>query len=190
MKTSLVDGYRSVRRGAIALALGATVTLGGILGAFAADGTFEEAARSRAAATRSTSTRPPRTRSPTTTPPTPTGPARTARAPTSPTTAPSGASYYTWEDQPADYKWEPAAVAYGEAHYVFYDGEDGKYLPQRLRRRRVDRLGGHLRRVRVRRRPVRQRLRRRRSTSTAPPTDGYVYDKYLRRQRAGPTGPR
>ena len=34
MKTSLVEGYLNVRRGAIALALGATVSLGVILGAF------------------------------------------------------------------------------------------------------------------------------------------------------------
>ena len=161
MNTSLVDGYRGVRQGAIALALGATVTLGGVLGAFAADGTFDEGGQVKSGGYEEYeyAAGPVRGR-PTTDTSTPTRPARTARATTSPTTAPSGASYYTWEDQPADYKWEPAAVTYGESQYVFYAGEDSKYYLQRLRRLRVggweDISGEYEFAVR----PVRQRLRR------------------------------
>lgn len=38
---------------------------------------------------------------------------------------------YVYEEQPVDYKWEPSAVTWGDAQYVFYAGEDGKYYHSR-----------------------------------------------------------
>ena len=52
-------------------------------------------------------------------------------------TGEDGKGYYTtydgeayapwagWEDQPADYQWQPTAVDAGETQYVFYSGKDG-----------------------------------------------------------------
>src|SRR5688500_19254784 len=124
MKTSLVDGYLNVRRGAIALALGATVSLGGILGAFAADGTFEGGGQVKGGGYEDY---------------------EYAASPYEITyddtayiygTGKDGkgsyvtydgsewSDYYTWEDQEAEYKWDPAAVVYNDANYVFYGSED------------------------------------------------------------------
>jgi len=36
-------------------------------------------------------------------------------------------AWQTWDAQPVNYKWEPAAVKYGETQYVYYAGEDNKY---------------------------------------------------------------
>ncbi len=125
MKTSLVDGYLNVRRGAIALALGATVSLGGILGAFAADGTFDEGGQVKGGGYEDY---------------------EYAASPYEITyddtvyiygTGTDGkgsyvtydgsewGDYYAWEDQEAVYAWDPAAVVYNDSNYVFYGSEDG-----------------------------------------------------------------
>src|SRR3712207_4051008 len=34
-------------------------------------------------------------------------------------------SWEGWDDQTADYQWQPTAVVLGDSQYVFYDGADG-----------------------------------------------------------------
>ena len=129
MKTSLADGYLSVRRGAVALALGAAVTMSGVLGALADDAYGEYGKAEKIAS----------------------GgeyaeyeyaynavPVYHEEEVLLYATSKEGeAHYYTYdggwgepyvfEDQPVSYQWEPAAVAHGGKQYLFYIGEDDKY---------------------------------------------------------------
>ena len=34
-------------------------------------------------------------------------------------------SWQGWDDQPADYQWQPTAVDFNDSQYVFYNGQDG-----------------------------------------------------------------
>ena len=176
MNTSLVDGYRSVRRGAIALALGAAVTLGGVLGALAADGTFEEGGQVKSDGYEEY---------------------EYAAAPYEVEYDGNAYTYGTGKDGKGSYVTYDGCRVERLLHLgrpagqvpVAADGSDLRWvavrrlqrrrqqvLPELLRRRRVGRLGRHLRRVQVRVRPVRQRLRRQLYVyGTA--TDGYVYYK-------------
>ncbi|MBA3529015.1 MAG: hypothetical protein H0T91_06870 [Propionibacteriaceae bacterium] len=126
MYSNLVGGYRTARKGVIALALGATVTLGGVLGAFAQDaGTFDGGGQVKGGGYAEY---------------------EYAASPYEVTyddtvyiygTGKDGkgsyvtydgsewSDYYTWEDQPADYAWDPAAVVYNDANNVFYGSKDG-----------------------------------------------------------------
>src|SRR5215211_1293546 len=127
MNTSLVDGYRGVRKSAIALALGAAVTLGGVLGALAADGTFDDGGQVKSsgyeeyeyaaapyeveydgyAYTYGTGT--------------------DGKGSYVTYDGSDWSEYYTWEDQPADYQYQPTGATYGESQYVVYNGVDSKY---------------------------------------------------------------
>jgi hypothetical protein len=128
MSSGSKDGYRRLRRGLVGVALGAVVTLGGALGAFADEyGEYGEAEKYAAG-----------------------GGYEEYEYAANPyvvyyedtvysyaTTKDGEAQYYTYdgewsepytyEDQPVKYQWEPAAVAHGDKQYLFYAGEDGKY---------------------------------------------------------------
>jgi hypothetical protein len=129
MNDGIKDGYRRARRGLVGVALGATVTLAGVLGALADSygewsegkeaykgGGYEEYKYAAAQY-----------------------PVYYEDAVYTYSTGEDGKAYYStyeggewsepyaYEEQPADYKWEPAAVAYGDYQYAVYAGEDGKY---------------------------------------------------------------
>src|SRR5688572_17397964 len=128
MNDGIKDGYRRLRRGVTGVALGATVTLAGVLGAFADEyGEYGEAQKYAAgggyeeyeyAA----------------------GPAYVYYEDavySYATSAEGDAHYYVYDgewsepvvldSQPVQYKWEPAVVEYNDQQYTFYTGEDGKY---------------------------------------------------------------